>query len=160
LLCGVAATVAASHTSRAEQPAGAPRQRSLKIALPDFNAASSDVADVAQRITRIVTDDLRSSGNFTLIDDDAMPAIDIDGRPQFDAWRALDVEVLVNGGVKAATGGRLSTQFRLWDIAAGLPLSAAQYFTAPERWRQVGHVIAGTIYQHLGEARDFGSGRD
>jgi TolB protein len=161
VLSGAVAVLTASRASRAEQATNAPRQRVTKIALPDFTAASDDATDLARQITQTITDDLRSTGRFTLIDTTGQPTLDTDHVPQFDAWRTLGAECLVIGRIKMMPDGRLRAEFRIWDIAAGLQLSGAQYFTAPEQWRRVGHVIAGTVYERLvGEEHDFESRRD
>jgi TolB protein len=160
-MLGAATALGASHTGWAQQPDAAPRQRVVKIALPQFNAESGDVADLAREITALITDDLRSAGGLTLIDSAAPPTTAVDSVPPFDTWRAQGVEALIIGGIKTATDGRLRAQFRLWDVAAGMPLAGQQYFTLPERWQQLAHVIASAVYERLvGEARDFETQRD
>jgi TolB protein len=160
-LVGAAVLLTASAASRAEPITDAPHQRTVKIALTDFISASSDAADLAHQITQTITDDLRSTGRFALIDRAAEPAIDLDRVPQFGVWRSLGTESLVVGRVKTIPDGRLRIEFRLWDIGAGQQMAGAQYFTMPEHWRQAGHVIAGAVYERLvGEARDFETGRD
>jgi TolB protein len=135
-------------------------RRALAIALPDFGAASSELADVAQQIPRLVADDLKSSGSFTPLDPPAGAGVDFDAVPQFGAWRSLSAEFLIIGRVKAA-GERLQSEFRLWDVATGQLLIGAQYFSQPDEWRSVGHVIAATVYERLlGVKRDFEAHRD
>ncbi len=135
-------------------------RRALAIALPDFRAASSELADVAQQIPRLAADDLKSSGSFTPIDPPAGGDVDVDAVPQFDAWRSLSAEFLIIGRVKAA-GERLQSEFRFWDVVAGQMLIGAQYFSQPDEWRSVGHVISATVYERLlGVKRDFEAHRD
>jgi TolB protein len=158
-MLGAAAILSASRVSRAQQAGGA--QRITKLALPEFNAASGEDADLARQVTGLVSDDLRGSGRFTVIDASPPPTVEIDSVPRFDAWRILGVDSLVIGGLATVADGRLRCGFRLWDIAAGLQLHGAQYFTTPDHWRQLAHVIAGTVYERLvGEARDFEVQRD
>lgn len=155
-MLSAAVAFGASHAGRAQQPDAAQRQRIVKIALPAFNAESDDAADLARQVTALITDDLRGAGRLTLIDSAALPAVAVDSVPPFAAWRALEVDALVIGGIKTAADGRLRAQFRLWDIVEGQALLGAQYFTKPDEWRQLGHVVAGTVYERLvGEARDF-----
>jgi TolB protein len=135
-------------------------RRALAIALPDFGATSSELSDTAQQIPRLVDDDLKSSGSFTPLDPTAGGSVDVDAVPQFGAWRSLSAEFLIIGRVKAA-GERLQSEFRLWDVAAGQLLIGAQYFSQPDEWRRVGHVIAATVYERLlGVKRDFETHRD
>jgi TolB protein len=159
LLAG--ATLAWSGAGMAQQPSAAPRQRIVKIALPEFNAESGDAADLARQVTALIVDDLRGAGHLTLIDSAGLPAVAVDSVPPFAAWRALGVEGLVVGGIRTVADGRLRAEFRVWDVAAGLMLVGQQYFTVPDHWQQLAHVIAGSVYERLiGEARDFEAHHD
>jgi TolB protein len=155
-----AAQIQASRMSRAEQPGDPSVRRALAIALPDFGAASSELADVAHQIPQLVADDLKNSGSFTSIDPSAGGGVDVDAAPQFGVWRSLNAEFLIIGRVKAV-GERLQSEFRLWDVVAGQMLIGAQYFSQPDEWRRVGHVVSATVYERLlGVKRDFEPPRD
>jgi len=45
--------------------------------------------------------------------------------------------------------GRLKAEFRLWDVASGQQLTGQQYFTSPEYWRRIAHIISDQIYERL-----------
>ncbi len=45
--------------------------------------------------------------------------------------------------------GRLRAEFRLWDIFAGEQMAGQQFFTTPDNWRRVAHIIADAIYERL-----------
>jgi len=155
----VAAEIPTSRTGWAAIRDPAVR-RALAVALPDFGAASSELADTAHQIPQLVANDLKSSGSFTSIDPPAGGGVDVDAVPQFGAWRSLSAEFLIVGRVKAA-GERLQSEFRLWDVVAGQMLMGAQYFSQPDEWRRVGHVISATVYERLlGVKRDFETHRD
>ena len=155
-MLGTAALIFTSGMSRAESPVGT-NPRIVKMALPDFIAASSGVSDVARQINVTVVDDLRTSGHFVLIDPAAIEAGDIDTVPQFSGWRSLGADALVTGRVNAVDD-KLQTQFRLWDVAAGWQLVSMQFMSTPDHWPDVSHAISSTIYERLvGEKRDFDS---
>jgi TolB protein len=157
---GLAATAALSSGTGSAKILADGAGRLVKIALPDFVAASGELSDPARGITQVITADLQSSGRFTVIDPPAGGDLDVDTVPQFGAWRALGAEVLIIGRVKTRDA-RLQSEFRLWDVAAGQNLMGQQLSSAPENWRQVGHAISTAIYDRLtGEARDFEPHRD
>ena len=45
--------------------------------------------------------------------------------------------------------GRLRTEFRLWDVFGGQQLAGQQYFTSPDNWRRIAHIISDAIYERL-----------
>jgi TolB protein len=159
-MTGLAATAALSSGNVSAKILADGAGRAVKIVLPDFVATSGELSVPAHAITQVVTADLQSSGRFTLIDPPAAGGLDVDTVPQFDAWRALGAEVLIIGRIKTS-GGRLQSEFRLWDVAAGQNLMGQQLYSAPENWPQVGHAISTAIYDRLtGETRDFEPHRD
>jgi TolB protein len=42
--------------------------------------------------------------------------------------------------------GRLRVDFRLWDIYGEIQMLGLQYFTTPENWRRIAHMISDAIY--------------
>ena len=45
--------------------------------------------------------------------------------------------------------GRLKAEFRLWDVNTAQQLTGQQYFTSPEYWRRISHIISDQIYERL-----------
>ena len=73
----------------------------------------------------------------------------IDALPRFADWRTINAQALVTGRITRQADGRLKSEFRLWDVASAEQLTGAQYFTAPDIWRRVAHIISDAIYQRL-----------
>ncbi len=131
----------------------------LPIAIPDFQGSDDASRDYGRRVTEVVAGDLSRSGLFRLIDKGAFiqsPA-DIGVRPRFGDWRLINAQALVNGNtVVSSADGRLTVEFRLWDVFAQQQLIGTRYRTAPANWRVVAHRIADKIYQRLtGESGYF-----
>ncbi len=132
----------------------------MPIALPDFLGGQPADSEVARNVTGIITNNLRRSGLFQPLD----PASFIqrisnpDAVPSFPDWRAINAQALVTGRVTRQGDGRLRTEFRLWDVFGGQQQSGQQYFTSPENWRRIGHIISDAIYERLtGEKGYFDS---
>lgn len=130
----------------------------LPIALPNFVGVSDEAQSRGADITRVVTNDLASSGLFAPISQDAYieDIENIDLRPRFADWRVIDASALLVGTVTIQDDGRLVVAFRLWDTRLEEQLLGLQYRTAPENWRRVAHRVADEVYQRLtGESGYF-----
>ncbi|QIB33372.1 Tol-Pal system beta propeller repeat protein TolB [Ancylobacter pratisalsi] len=124
----------------------------LPIAITDFVGGSSpqDV-EAGKGVTQIITADLRRSGLFAPIDPAAFveKITNPDTSPRFQDWRVINAQALVTGRMTRQPDGRVKAEFRLWDVFAGQQLIGQQYFTQPENWRRVAHIIADAIYERL-----------
>jgi TolB protein len=132
----------------------------LPIALPDFVAGSPADFEQARSVTQIITGDLKRSGLFAPIDPAAFieKITTIDTVPRFPDWRAINAQGLVTGRITRQPDGRLKAEFRLWDVVGGAQLAGQQYFTSPDNYRRIAHIIADAIYERLtGEKGYFDS---
>jgi TolB protein len=123
----------------------------LPIALPDFVGGAANDADVARNVTGIIASNLKRSGLFAPIDPAAYieRITNIDAAPRFPDWRSINAQGLVTGRMTRQSDGRLKAEFRLWDVFAGQQLAGQQYFTTPENWRRIAHIISDAIYERL-----------
>ncbi len=125
----------------------------LPMAVTDF--VSDD--DVGARITEVIIDNLRRSGLFAPIDKAAFiqKVNNPDVAPRFEDWRVINAQALVVGRVVQESDGRLRAEFRLWDTFAAEQMLGQQFFTQPENWRRVAHIIADAIYERLTGERGY-----
>jgi len=123
----------------------------VPIALPDFIGGAPGDAEVAHNVTQVITADLRRSGLFAPIDPAAYieKVVNLDAVPHFADWRTINAQALVTGRLTRQNDGRLKAEFRLWDVFAGQQLIGQQYFTTPDNWRRVSHIISDAIYERL-----------
>jgi TolB protein len=132
----------------------------LPIAIPNFVAGSPADTQVGADVAGVITNNLKRSGLFAPIDQAAFieRITNIDVAPQFQSWKTINAQALVTGRMTRQSDGRLKAEFRLWDVASGQQLTGAQYFTAPEYWRRIAHIISDQIYEKLtGEKGYFDS---
>ncbi len=123
----------------------------LPIAIPDFIAQQQTDAQAGANIAGVVRADLERSGLFKPLDPKSyIEAIrDINVPPNFANWRVISAQGLVTGQVSAQPDGRLRVDFRLWDVYGGTQMLGLQYFTTPENWRRIAHMISDQIYERI-----------
>jgi TolB protein len=123
----------------------------LPIAIPEFVAGSPADAQTAHAVTEIITGDLKRSGLFAPINPAAFieKITTIDTEPRFGDWRTINAQGLVTGRITRQPDGRLKSEFRLWDVLGGTQLTGQQYFTSPDNYRRIAHIIADAIYERL-----------
>jgi len=132
----------------------------LPIAIPNFTAGTPSDGEVGIGVTQVITNNLKRSGLFAPIDQAAYieKIVNIDAAPQFQNWRTISAQALVTGRMTRQPDGRLKAEFRHWDGATGQQLIGQQYFTQPENWRRIAHIISDQIYERLtGEKGYFDS---
>ena len=122
----------------------------LPIAIPDFVAAGGPT-EFGRNMAGVITNNLRRSGLFAPIDAAAFieKVQNIDVAPRFQDWRVINAQGLVTGRVTRERDGRIKVEFRLWDVFAGQHLAGQQYFTQPDNWRRIAHIISDAIYERL-----------
>jgi TolB protein len=134
--------------------------QALPIAIPDFVGGSPADGEIGVGVAQVITNNLKRSGLFAPIDPAAFieKVVNIDAAPQFQNWKTINAQALVTGRMTRQNDGRLKAEFRLWDVAAGQQLTGQQYFTSPEYWRRIAHIISDQIYERLtGEKGYFDS---
>ena len=119
----------------------------LPIAITDFQSQDG----IGAQIAGVVAADLQRSGLFAPIDKAAFiqKGLTPDVSPTFSDWTVINAQALVVGRVTPEADGRLRVEFRLWDTFAGQQLDGQQFYTNPENWRRVAHIIADAIYERL-----------
>ena len=119
--------------------------------IPTFFAGSDSDSSTAAGVSQIITANLKGSGLFLPIDPAAFleRLAGVDTVPNFPNWRTINAQALVSGRITRQNDGRLKAEFRLWDVLAGQQLAGQQYFTTPDNWRRIAHIISDAIYERL-----------
>jgi TolB protein len=123
----------------------------MPIAIPDFVGGAPGDTEAARAITQIITANLKRSGLFAPIDPAAFieKIVSFDAPPRFPDWKAINAQALITGRVTRQGDGRLKVEFRLWDVSSGQQLNGQQYFTAPDNWRRIAHIVSDQVYERL-----------
>jgi TolB protein len=152
--------LALSHQARAELSIDITRGsvEPLPIAITDFTGMSQSEQEYGRRIARVIAGDLERSGLFRPLDKRAF----IQGGqamstlPRFGDWRVIKAQALVQGRAQIVADGRLKVEFRLWDVFAEQQMVGLAYFTVPDNWRRVAHIVSDAIYKRMtGESGYF-----
>ena len=123
----------------------------IPIAIPAFYGSGGNEAQFGRDIAQVVSQDLVRSGLFSMVD----PKSYIQDRdsllvaPRFADWRVLNAQSLVVGRIEAQADGRLKVEFRLWDVFGEQQMTGLAYFTIPNNWRRVAHIISDAIYKRI-----------
>ena len=122
----------------------------LPIALPSFASEGAE-GSVAADMTSVISADLKRSGLFNPLDPASFiqTNMNVNSTPRFGDWRQISAQALVTGTVIKQPDGRLRAEFRLWDVFAGEQMLGQQFYTTPENWRRLAHIIADAIYERL-----------
>jgi len=106
-------------------------------------AAQQAAADAAQ----VIAANLNGSGLFRMIPPAAhiQSLANIDDRPSWADWRAINAEALVLGDAAIEPDGRLRLRFRLFDVASGEQVEGMVLHGAPDAWRRVAHKVSDGI---------------
>jgi TolB protein len=141
------AGVLAAQPARAEIEVNVNRAdvQPLPVAIPAFGGGPSGA-----EIAGVISANLQRSGLFRPIDPASFIERDLDPavQPNFEAWKQINAQALVNGKV-TVEAGRLVVDFRLWDVFAGQQMLGLQFTSSPENWRRVAHKISDQIYERL-----------
>ena len=132
----------------------------LPIALVDLAGASEADAKIGRQITQVITRNLERSGLFRAIDPAAFISEPggMSVRPRFQDWRIINAQALVTGRVVPSDTGRLTVEFRLWDVFAEQDLVGLKLSGSTEAWRPIAHTMSDKIYERLtGESGYFHS---
>jgi TolB protein len=99
-------------------------------------------------LQQIVGDDLKRSGQFSLLDTQGMapPELALVG---IGDWRGKGADAVVAGQVTALPGGRFEVKFRLLDALKQTQLAGYSYTITAGQWRATAHRIADIIYEKL-----------
>ncbi|MBI3419818.1 MAG: Tol-Pal system protein TolB [Proteobacteria bacterium] len=123
----------------------------IPIAISPFLGRDGNAAKAAENLVQVISQDLERSGLFAPLDPHSFvqDSESLQASPRFADWRVINAQALVSGVVVPQSDGRLRVEFRLWDIFAEQQMTGMAYFTVPQNWRRIAHIIADAIYKRI-----------
>ncbi len=123
----------------------------IPVAISPFVAKGGAAAGTGVNIVQVIAQDLERSGLFRTLDPSSFiqDGESLQAGPRFADWRVLNAQALVSGAVMPQADGRLRVEFRLWDVFAGQQMTGMAYFTTPQNWRRIAHIISDAIYKRI-----------
>jgi len=123
----------------------------IPIAVTPLVSADGTESKYGGDMAKIIGDDLERSGLFRRLDPKTFiqKATEIQTLPRFGDWRMIKAQALVHCRAHTVADGRLKVEFRLWDVFAEQQMVGLAYFTTPENWRRVAHIVADEVYKRI-----------
>lgn len=135
-------TVSANAALEIEISGGSAIQIPIAI-LPMAEPANSQKS----RLHEIISNDLRGSGMFRIINTSGMPALPTNASQiKYTDWTALKAQGLSLGEVQQV-GGNLKVSVQVMDVLRQTALLQLTYTVSPSQYRHVAHLIADQIYE-------------
>ena len=117
-----------------------------------FHGQGGQESQVGRDIAQVVSANLERSGTVPSARSqgaDSRTPLPCTISPDSADLKVINAQALVSGTVQAQPDGRLRVEFRLWDVIAEQQMTGLAYFTVPENWRRVAHIISDAIYKRI-----------
>ncbi len=107
--------------------------------------------ETGKRIAAVVTNNLKSTGLFRIIDPAAFiqKAASASVQPRFADWKVIGADALVTGRIKTKPNGEIRLEYRLWAVAGGTQMVGRALEGPASLWRRLAHKMADGIYKRL-----------
>lgn len=100
------------------------------------------------RLHDIISNDLRGSGMFRILNTSGMPALPTTpAQIKYTDWNALKAQGLSVGEVQPLPNGQLKIAVQVMDVLRQTALLQLNFTVAPSQYRHVAHMIADQIYE-------------
>jgi TolB protein len=119
----------------------------IQVPVAILPMAESGSAQSGSRLHEIISNDLRGSGMFRIINTSGMPALPTNAAQiKYTDWTALKAQGLSLGEVQQV-GGNLKVSVQVMDVLRQTALLQLTYTVSPSQYRHVAHLIADQIYE-------------
>jgi len=131
----------------------------IAVAINHFECKQSQ-QNICDILREIIKNNLNNSGLFRTTEEDAFieTLSPINSTPFFEAWKKINVTILVNGKINEITSDTYTVNFRVWDVILGKSVAHQLIEFQKNSLRRAAHKISNSIYQCItGEEGHFDS---
>ena len=126
--------------------------RPVTIAVTTFGGDPNE----GGKLSGIITNDFKRSVFLQPIDPASFPEQGGNPEaPQLAAWKATNAQFVLTGRTSRGGDGKVTTEFRLWDIAANAQVAGQQYSTEASNARRIAHIVADAVFGRVTGEKGF-----
>ena len=120
------------------------------IAITDLYSNNMNLEKVGKNISAVISDNLERSGLFLSLDNKSFIQTNesLTKMPRFEDWKIIKAQHLVAGKI-SGNNGKISVEFRLYDVFQQKQLVGKKYDTNEKNWRRVAHIISDSIFKNI-----------
>ena len=120
------------------------------IAVTELYSKNSQLIKVGKNISTVISDNLERSGLFLPIDKRSFIQDNqsLSNKPRFEDWKLIKAQHLVSGKI-SSNNGKISVEFRLYDVFQQKQIVGKKYETNEKNWRRVAHIISDSIFKNI-----------
>ena len=120
------------------------------IAVTDLFSENTNLEKIGKNISNVISDNLERSGLFIPLDDKAFIQSNksLSEQPRFEDWKVIKAQHLVAGKI-TGSNGKISVEFRLYDVFQQKQLVGKKYETSEKNWRRVAHIISDSVFKNI-----------
>ncbi len=120
------------------------------IAITDLFSTESNTIKLGKNISKVISDNLERSGLFLPIDKKSFiqDSKSLSTQPRFEDWKLIKAQHLVAGKIKNLNG-KISVEFRLYDVFQQKQLVGKKYETNEKNWRRIAHIISDSVFKNI-----------
>ena len=126
--------------------------RPVTIAVTAFGGDPSE----GGRMSSVITNDFKRCVFIQPIDPGSFPEQTPNpDSPQLAAWKSTSAQFVLTGRASRTGDGKITTDFRLWDIAANAQVAGQQYTTEASNARRIAHIVADAVFTRVTGEKGF-----
>ena len=120
------------------------------IAISNFFSNNSNMVKLGKNISSVISDNLERSGLFLPIDQKSFiqSTESLINMPRFEDWKLIKAQHLVSGKINGSNG-KISVEFRLYDVFQQKQIIGKKYQTNENNWRRVAHIVSDSIFKNI-----------